>query len=334
MTSILKGKRILVTGGTGSIGSSLVTKALKEGAIKINVFSNDEFGLYEMEENFEHNKKIHFFIGDIRDEDVIDSVVKDCDIVFHAAALKHVDRCESNPFEAVTVNIMGTRNLIRAAIREKVKKFIFISTDKAVTPFGVMGATKLLAEKLISAESTKNHYTIFSTVRFGNVLHTRGSILPRVEAQIRKGGPITLTDKRMKRFFMTRDDAVNLILSATKMALGGETFVLKMPVIKLEDLFEMMKKLLAPKYNYNISKIKTKIIGIRRGEKLIEELLTNYEMEFTLETKEFFIIPQNFDLKKKSRYKGAKISNDPNSYLKKLRPLSKKMIFQLLKEVY
>ena len=174
----------------------------------------------------------------------------------------------------------------------------------------------------------------FSTVRFGNVLHTRGSILPRVEAQIRKGGPITLTDKRMKRFFMTRDDAVNLILSATKMALGGETFVLKMPVIKLEDLFEMMKKLLAPKYNYNISKIKTKIIGIRRGEKLIEELLTNYEMEFTLETKEFFIIPQNFDLKKKSRYKGAKISNDPNSYLKKLRPLSKKMIFQLLKEVY
>ena len=149
--SIIKDKIILVTGGTGSVGQALVEKIIKFGAKKVVIFSNDENGLYEMESDFSNNSKIQYVIGDIRDYDAVSSIVKDIDIIFHAAALKHVDRCESNPFEAVTVNIMGARNIIKSAIYEKVKKVIFISTDKAVNPFGVMGATKLLAEKLISA---------------------------------------------------------------------------------------------------------------------------------------------------------------------------------------
>lgn len=333
MKSIVKNKTILVTGGTGSIGKTLVEKSIKEGAKKIIVFSNDENGLFEMESENTLDEKIEYIIGDIRDIDAVRNAVKGCDIIFHAAALKHVDRCESNPFEAVTVNILGTRNIIKSSIDEKVKKVIFISTDKAVNPFGVMGATKLLAEKLISAESSKNN-TIFSSVRFGNVLNTRGSILPRIEKQIENGGPITLTDKRMKRFFMSKDEAVNLIFMATKLSQGGETFVLKMPIIQLIDLFEAMKIILAPKFNKKSSDIETKIIGIRRGEKLIEELLTNYELSHILETRDFFIIPKHFDLSKKYSYPGVKIPDNPEKFFNNLKPLSQKQIIEILKKYY
>jgi len=199
MKSNFKGKKILVTGGTGSIGSALVKKSLELGAKNVKVFSNDENGLYELEQIYNQNKKLQFLIGDIRDEDRINNIVKGTDIIFHTAALKHVDRCEFNPYEAITVNINGTKNIISSSIREKVKKVILISTDKAVNPFGVMGATKLLGEKLMAAEGFYTNTTIFTSVRFGNVLHSRGSILPLVEKQIERGGPITLTDKRMKR---------------------------------------------------------------------------------------------------------------------------------------
>ena len=333
MKSIIKGKVVLVTGGTGSIGQALVEKAVKFGAKKIIIFSNDENGLYEMESGLPNNSKIQYIIGDIRDPDAISSIPKGVDIIFHAAALKHVDRCESNPFEAVTVNILGTKNIIKYAISEKVKKVIFISTDKAVNPFGVMGATKLLAEKLISAESLVDK-TIFASVRFGNVLNTRGSIIPRIEKQIEKGGPITLTDKRMKRFFMTKDEAVSLILHATELSQGGETFVMKMPIIQLIDLFEAMKIVLAPKFGHKPSQIKTKIIGIRRGEKLTENLLTNYELSNVLETKDFFIIPKHFDLSKKYSYPGAKIPKSPQKFFNDLKPLSQKQLVQMLKQIY
>ena len=333
LKSIIKGKTVLVTGGTGSIGQVLVEKVVKFGAKKIIVFSNDENGLYEMESSFSNNSKIQYIIGDIRDPDTVSSLVKGIDIVFHAAALKHVDRCESIPFEAVTVNILGTKNIIKYSISENVKKVIFISTDKAVNPFGVMGATKLLAEKLISAESLVNE-TIFASVRLGNVLNTRGSIIPRIAKQIEKGGPITLTDKRMKRFFMTKDEAVNLILHATELSQGGETFVMKMPIVKLIDLFEAMKIVLAPKFGYESSKIKTKIIGIKRGEKLTESLLTNYELSNVLETNNFFIIPKHFDLSKKYSYPGVKIPKNPQKFYDQQKPLSTKKLIQLLEKIY
>ncbi|MBI3622785.1 SDR family NAD(P)-dependent oxidoreductase [Candidatus Pacearchaeota archaeon] len=334
MVSILHGKSVLVTGGTGSIGEALVRKALQSGARKIKVFSNDENGLYEMETTIQHNNKLEFLIGDIRDEERVNYAVKDVDIIFHAAALKHVDRCELNPFESITVNIIGTKNIITSALKEKVKKVISISTDKAVNPYGVMGATKLLAEKLVSAEAFHNNSTIFASVRFGNVLHTRGSIIPRIESQIKKGGPITLTDERMKRFFMTKEDAVNLIISATQLAKGGETFVLKMPIIRLKDLFEMMKVVLAPKYGYKSSHIKTKIIGIRPGEKLIEDLLTDYEMEHVVETKNFFIIYHDFHKNKRNNYSSTKESKNVKSYFNSIKPLSNKQILDMLKKIY
>lgn len=334
MESILKGKSVLVTGGTGSIGGAIVRRALCDGAKHVKVFSNDENGLYEIEEQFENNAKLEFIIGDIRDEHIVESIIKNIDILFHAAALKHVDRCELNPFEAITVNTIGTKNVIKAALKEQVKKVISISTDKAVNPVGVMGATKLLSEKLMAAEAHRhNSNTIFTTVRFGNVIHTRGSILPRIERQIKKGGPITLTDERMMRFFMTKEDAVNLILQAAKISKGGEIFVLKMPLVRLKDLFDAMNEILAPKYGNKSSQIKTKIIGIRPGEKLMEYLLNDYEMEIVLETKDFFIIPP-ISIGKKSQYPNAKKPQNIHSYFKNLKPINKKQILNMLRKVY
>ena len=334
MSSLLKGKNILVTGGSGSIGQEIVKKALNDGAKFVRVFSNDENGLYEMEQILT-NKKIDYVVGDIRNLETVNSAVKGIDIIFHAAALKHVDRCELNPFETFTVNIIGTNNIVKAAANENVKKVISISSDKAVNPIGVMGATKLLGEKLLSAESfhTKSK-TIFASVRFGNVFHTRGSILPRIEKQIQNGGPITLTDKRMKRFFMTKTEAVNLIVNATNLAKGGEIFILKMPILYLNDLFEVMKKIIAPKYGYDAKQIKTKIIGIRPGEKLTEYLLTDFEMEHVLETKDFFILPSLFKPLSKSKYPNATKPKNISSYFDNIRPLSVKEISKILKTVY
>ncbi len=333
MTSFLHRKNILITGGSGSIGESLTKKAISDGARLIRVFSNDENGLYEMESKYKNHKNIEYVIGDIQNEETVLEIVKDIDVVFHAAALKHVDRCELNPLETINVNIMGTKNIAKAAQNKNVKKLIFISTDKAVNPIGVMGATKLLGEKLIAAEAFHDKSnTIFASVRFGNVFNTRGSILPRIEKQISNGGPITLTNPQMKRFFMTKDDAVNLIISAATIAKGGETFVLKMPLIRLEDLFDSMKDVLASKYGYNPSQIKTKIIGSRPGEKLVEYLLTEFEMENVFETKDFFIIPPlNVPIK---LYPKAKKSKNTQSYFKTIKTLSKKEINVIVRKLY
>jgi UDP-N-acetylglucosamine 4,6-dehydratase/5-epimerase len=333
MVSFLRGKNILITGGSGSIGESLTKRAISDGARLIRVFSNDENGLYEMESEYKNYKNIEYVIGDIQNPEIVSEIVKGIDIVFHAAALKHVDRCELNPLETINVNIMGTKNIIKAAKKEKIQRMILISTDKAVNPIGVMGATKLLGEKLIAAEAFHDKAnTIFASVRFGNVFNTRGSILPRIEKQISEGGPITLTNPEMKRFFMTKDDAINLIISATTIAKGGETFVLKMPLIRLDDLFEAMKNLLSSKYNYDSSQIKTKIIGTRPGEKLIEYLLSEFEIENTFETKEFFIIPPlNVPMKS---YPNAKKPKNPQSYFKEIKTISKKEITKILKNIY
>jgi UDP-N-acetylglucosamine 4,6-dehydratase/5-epimerase len=330
--SILTKKSVLVTGGTGSIGTALVKKAITDKAKLIRVFSNDENSLYEMESKFGNYKNIEYVIGDIQNEEIVTEIVKNINIIFHAAALKHVDRCELNPLETINVNIMGTKNIAKAAQKENVQKMIFISTDKAVNPIGVMGATKLLGEKLISAESSRKSNTIFASVRFGNVFNTRGSILPRIENQISNGGPIILTNPDMKRFFMTKDESVNLIISATTLAKGGETFVLKMPLIRLADLFEAMKIILSSKYGYKKSQIKTKIIGSRPGEKLIEYLLTEFEIENILETKDFFIIPSlNLNSKK---YPNVKKPKNPKSYFENIETLSKKEIIEILKTIY
>lgn len=286
-----KGKTILVTGGAGSIGSELVRTLLKFNPKVIRVLDVNETGLFELGQELK-SEKLRLFVGDIRDKDRLERAIEGVDIVFHAAALKHVPLCEYNPFEAVKTNVVGTQNLIDVALDEEVEKFITISTDKAVNPINVMGATKLLAERITTAANLYKgkRRTAFSVVRFGNVLNSRGSILPLIKNQIQKGGPVTLTDPKMTRFIMSIHDAVMLVLKAGMLAKGGEIFILKMPAVKVLDLIEAVIEELAPKYGYLPRDIKIDIIGKRPGEKLFEELMTEEEALNAKELEDMYII--------------------------------------------
>lgn len=286
-----RGKRILVTGGVGSIGSYLVREIFKYGPEYIRVLDNNESGLFDLEQEL-NSPKIRPLIGDIRDKERLVMAMENVEIVFHTSALKHVPLCEFNPFDAVKTNVLGTQNVLEAALVNKVEKVINVSTDKAVNPTNVMGATKLLAERLtISANYYKgNKRTVFSSVRFGNVLNSRGSVIPLFKKQIQNGGPVTITDKKMTRFFMDIPAAVNLILEAGELAQGREVFILKMPALKIIDLAEVMIKDLAVVHGHNPKKIKIHYIGTRGGEKIFEELMTESEAIRALESDEMYII--------------------------------------------
>ncbi|NKQ38802.1 MAG: polysaccharide biosynthesis protein, partial [Methanosarcinales archaeon] len=290
LESFYEGKIILVTGGTGSIGKEIVKTLLNFNPKTIRVLDINETALFDLEQEL-NTHRIRAFLGDMRDKERLKRAIEDVDIVFHAAALKHVPSCEYNPFEAVKTNVYGTQNLIDVAIDEEVEKFIMISTDKAANPVNVMGATKLLAERLtISANLYKGkRKTVFSCVRFGNVLYSRGSVLPIFEEQI-KDGFITLTDSNMTRFIMEISQAVKLTLKATQIAKCGEIFILKMPSIKIEDLANVLIEKLAPTYGYKPEDIKLKIIGKRVGEKLYEELMTEDEAENAWEDDEMLVV--------------------------------------------
>jgi len=288
-----RGKRILITGGTGSIGSGLVKKLLQCNPTVIRVFSNDENAQFELEQELqEYSKSLRFLVGDIRDKERLKRAAENIEIVFHAAALKHVPLCEYNPFEAIKTNVIGTQNLLEVAIDENVEKVITISTDKAVNPVNVMGATKLLAERLTIAA---NYYrglkrTVFSCVRFGNVLASRGSVVQLFEKQIQNGGPVTLTDPHMVRFVMSMNKAIELMLKAAQMAKGEEIFIFKMPALQIRHLAEVMIQKLAPKYGYKPKDIKVQIIGKRKGEKLYEELMTEDEAMNAYETEDMLLV--------------------------------------------
>lgn len=296
MEDIFKDKNIIVTGGTGSIGSEIVRRVLKYEPKVVRILSRDETKQFELEQELGNLDNIRFLIGDIRDGNRLRRAFEGIDIVFHAAAMKHVPACEYNPFEAVQTNVVGTQNVIDAALENEVEKVIAISTDKAASPINTMGATKLLAEKLII---DANYYkgrckTVFSCVRFGNVMGSRGSVIPLFEKQIQRGGPVTITDPEMTRFMMTIPQAVDLVFKATKLARGGEIFILKMPVVKLKDLAETMIEKFAPKYGYKKEDISIKYIGTRKGEKMHEKLMMEEEAQFAYETDEMFIvIPQD-----------------------------------------
>ena len=292
MKKLYKNKNILITGGTGSIGQEIVREILKYEPEVVRVLDVDETKQFELQEDYGDTANIRFLLGDIRDKERLRRAIEGIDIVFHTAALKHVLACEYNPFEAVKTNVTGTQNLIEVALDEEVEKVIFTSSDKAVNPTNVLGASKLLAERLITSA---NYYkgvrkTIFSSVRFGNVLGSRGSIIPLFKKQIANGGPITLTNTKMTRFIMPMHEAIDLLFKATELARGGDLFVFKMNTLKIPDLADVMIDELAPNHGHSPDAIKREIIGNKVGEKLYEELMTEDEAEMALENEDLFII--------------------------------------------
>lgn len=291
MKSFYEGKRILVTGGVGSIGSHLVRELFKYEPEYIRVFDNNESGLFDLKQDLSSDK-IRPLIGDIRDKERLVMAMENVEIVFHAAALKHVPLCEFNPFDAVKTNVIGTQNVLEGAYAQGVQKVITISTDKAVNPSNVMGATKLLAERLtISANSYRGRKrTIFSCVRFGNVLNSRGSIVPLFVKQIQKGGPITVTHPDMRRFFMDIPSATHLILTAGMLSCGNEIFILKMPAIRIMDLAEVMRDKFALHYGFEPEAIPISIVGVRCGEKIDEVLMTRDETVCAYENDEMYLV--------------------------------------------
>jgi FlaA1/EpsC-like NDP-sugar epimerase len=333
LAKFYEGKTVLVTGAVGSIGSEIVRRLLQFEVKVVRALDIDETGLFDLEQELQ-SKKIRLFIGDVRDKERLRRAVEDTDIIFHAAALKHVPLCEYNPFEAVKTNVLGTQNLIDVAMDANVEKFLTISTDKAVNPVNVLGATKLLAERLtISANFYKGKRRIvFSCVRFGNVLGSRGSVVPVFRRQIESGGTVSVTSQNMTRFVMSMSDAVTFILRAAKMAKGGENFILKMPAVKIIDLAEVMIQELAPKYGYKPKDIKLKIIGNRAGEKLYEELLTEDEAMKTYERNGILVVTSRLATQKNEHSKRG--WNKPKKYTSNnTRLLTKAEIKKLLTEI-
>lgn len=285
--SILDDKTILLTGGTGSFGKAFIKEVVQNHHVKsLRIYSRDELKQSLLREKYTSNLDIlRFFIGDVRDAQRLKRAAEGVDFIIHAAALKQVPSSEYNPFEAIKTNILGTQNVIEAAIDCNVPKTIFISTDKAVNPVNLYGATKLCAEKIvIQGNSYAGGRNVrFSVVRYGNVMGSRGSVIPLFKKQS-KTGEVTLTDRKMTRFWLKIDEGVRFVISALEIMNGGEIFVPKIPSMKISDL----ALALAPK-------AKVKIVGIRPGEKIHETLLTNYESSHTKEFDKFFVIEPEFE---------------------------------------
>ena len=282
-------KNLLITGGTGSFGNAVTERFLKTGINEIRVFSRDEKKQNDMREKFS-DKKLKFYLGDVRDYDSINSAMIGVDYVFHAAALKQVPSCEFYPIEAVKTNVLGTENMLNAAIQNKVKKVICLSTDKAVYPINAMGVSKAMMEKLMVAKSRTSGNTILMGTRYGNVMGSRGSVIPLFHHQIINKMPITITDPKMTRFMMTLDDAVDLVLYAFNNGNSGDILVQKAPSSTIEELADAMK--IMYKYSKN-----NNIIGARHGEKTFETLLTKEELLIAEDLGNFYrVAADNRDL--------------------------------------
>jgi FlaA1/EpsC-like NDP-sugar epimerase len=291
----LNGKSILVTGVCGTVGAELVKQLLYDEKYKIKELigiDNNESALFFIDQKYLHEKRANFFVTDIKDKDELVNKTKGIDIIFHAAALKHVILCEKSPEQAVQTNINGIQNIIIAANLNNVKTVIFTSSDKAVNPTNVMGTSKLMGERLMTAANSnkRDGGPVFASTRFGNVLGSSGSVIPIFHNQIAKGGPVTLTHNDMTRFVMSVEESVQLVLNSAKYAKGGEVFVTKMPVIRIKDLAIAMIELLSPIYGFNPSDILIKEIGTKPGEKLYEELMSDEELRRTVELDNYFSV--------------------------------------------
>ena len=288
---IAKKSRILVTGASGSIGSALVQKLL-EGNHVVCAFDHSEDGLFRLDQKFriKYGENLKLFIGTIRDEGRLDKALEGVDVVFHCAALKHVYLSEYNPFEAMQTNIIGTNNLINSAIKANVDRVIFTSSDKAVNPSSTMGITKLLGERLVTAANHHlgDHRTKFSSVRFGNVLNTNGSVLHIFKNQLADKVPLTITSENMTRFFITMPQAIDLCLHAVDQMIGGEVFVMSMGCCSIMSI----AKAICGDHEFEY-----KVIGQKAGEKSYEELVTETEVKRTLYKESFYIIiPESLNL--------------------------------------
>lgn len=289
----MKINKVLITGSCGTIGSSLVKYFSKNDAYdEVLCLDNNENQLFFQEQAYLENKKIKFFLADIRDEKRIAQCTKGVDTIFHTAALKHVVMCERDPIESIQSNILGVNNIINASIENNVKKVIFTSSDKAVNPTNVMGTSKLMGERLITAANiiNSNRGTIFTSTRFGNVLGSAGSVIPIFKNQIKQGGPVTLTDKNMTRFVMSIEQATDLLVKSADVAKGGEVIITKMPALKILDLAKVMISEISPLYGHDPQSIEIKHIGTKPGEKLYEELMSEEEVRRSIELKDYFIV--------------------------------------------
>ncbi|MEE2924375.1 MAG: polysaccharide biosynthesis protein [bacterium] len=324
MGEYLRNKTVLVTGGTGSIGKALVKQILSFNPDSIRVLSRDEYSQYCFRRELTNDGKVRFLLGDIRDKERLRLAMDSVDYVFNAAALKQVPSCEFNPFEAVKTNVIGTQNIIEVAMETGVEKVILVSTDKVVNPINTMGTTKLLAEKLMrSANFYKGpRETVFSCVRFGNVLGTRGSVIPLFLSQLKNSNPITLTHDKMTRFVMTLPKAVHLVLKAGELAKDGETFILRMPAIRILDLVAVLNGVYAERHGWKPVKIVE--TGIREGEKMHEDLLFSHEVNYASLNEEMIVVGFN--------RLGTEISQ--SLYRSEYAPyLDQHQIFNLLQEI-
>jgi UDP-N-acetylglucosamine 4,6-dehydratase len=292
MSNILAGKVVLVTGGSGSIGTEIVTQALSQGAGKVVVFSRDEVKHFLMRKKFS-DERLETIVGDVRDLRSVGRIFNrfDIDMLYHAAAMKHVVMCEDFPLESVSTNILGTQNVVDLALKYRVPKMITISTDKAAYPTNVMGACKFIAERVtLNANTMSKGEQSFSCVRFGNVANSRGSVIPVYVEDLLNRKPFQVTDPHVTRFIMEIHDAVQLVIKATELAQGGEVFILKMKAFKLGDLVDVMVNKIAPRLNISVGNVKMVTTGLTIGEKLHEDLINDTESSRLYEMKDMYVL--------------------------------------------
>jgi UDP-glucose 4-epimerase len=300
-----KNKVLLITGGTGSFGNAVLSRFLDSELAEIRIFSRDEKKQEEMRKRYK-SSKLSFYIGDVRDVSAVNNAMRGVDYIFHAAALKQVPACEFYPMEAFKTNVVGTGNVIEAAITNNVKRVICLSTDKAVYPINAMGISKAMMEKVVISHSRQISETVICVTRYGNVMASRGSVIPLFAEQLAKGESITVTDPNMTRFMMTLSEAVDLVLYAFDHGLPGQIFVQKSPAASLDVLAKAILK------TFGASDCKLNIIGTRHGEKLFETLLSREEMALAKDLGQYYCIsPDSRDLNYEKFYDEGeeKISN-------------------------
>ena len=311
---MFEGKKILITGGTGSLGQALTQRLLDMGVETIRIFSRNEHKQVEMESRFQ-DERLRFFIGDVRDYQRLEMALEDIDIVFHTAALKHVPKIEYNPFESIKTNVIGSQNVIDACLKRNVERAVCIGTDKAVSPLNTYGSTKLLMEKLFVAANNylnrEKYRTIFLAVRYGNVLGSSGSVIPKFIEQIKSNKSVTITDPEMTRFSITMNEALDFIFNSVNIAKGSEIFVPKLRAYNIMDVKNALAELL--------SDTNEKITGIRTGEKLHETLINEDEIRYSWDLKNMYMIASPLynlfnDKNIKESYQGIKKIDNMEKY--------------------